>query len=300
VSTYRFIDVEKAYSPVRLLCRVLEVSRSAYYAWADAEPSSKAVDDATLLVHIKGVHRRSRGTYGRPRVVAELKAEGHDVGKRRVGRLMAEAGIQGTPKRKFKGSTTDSDHDERIADNLLNRNFTVDSSNAAWVGDITYLETAAGWVYLAVLIDLFSRKVVGWSLATHMRKELCLDALNQALTTREPPPGLIAHTDRGSQYASGDYQRALESAGAVPSMSRKGNCWDNAVSESFFGTLEQELVRQLEKPWADDEEARREVSAYIHGFFNQTRRHSTIGYQSPVDFEATHRQQEAAASKEAA
>ena len=199
MSRYRFIDGEKASNSVRWLCGVLEVSRSAYYAWTEAEPSSRAVDDATLLVHIKSIHRRSRGTYGRPRVVAELKAEGHDVGKRRVGRLMAEAGIQGTPKRKFKGSTTDSDHDERIADNLLNRNFKVDKPNVAWVGDITYLETDAGWVYLAVLIDLFSRKVVGWSLKTHMRTELCLEALNQALAVREPALGLIHHTDRGSE-----------------------------------------------------------------------------------------------------
>ena len=294
MSAYRFIDAEKAYTPVRLLCRVLEVSRSAYYAWTQAEPSSRSVDDATLLVHIKGIHRRSRGTYGSPRVLAELKAEGHDVGKRRVARLMAENGLQGTPKRKFKGTTTDSDHGDQIADNLLNRNFQVDKPNVAWVGDITYLQTAAGWVYLAVLIDLFSRKVVGWSLATHMRTELCLAALNQALGTRQPPDGLIHHTDRGSQYASGAYQTVLESAGAVPSMSRKGNCWDNAVSESFFGTLEQELVRQLEQPWATEEDARRDLSSYIHGWFNPSRRHSTIAYQSPVDFEEDYRQQEAA------
>jgi len=284
VSRYRFILAESATWSIRLLCRALQVARSAYYAWLEAEPSTQASDDLALAVHIKAIHRRSRGTYGSPRVLAELRAEGHLVGRRRVARIMREQGVSGTPKRRFKGSTTDSDHTDPIAPNLLNRDFTADRPNAVWVGDITYLRTARGWVYLAVLIDLHSRKVVGWALEEHMRKELCLQALSSAVAVRQPLPGLIHHTDRGSQYTSAAYQEALTDAGAVPSMSRKGDCWDNAVSESFFGTLEQELVGQSED-WTDAADARSDVSSYIHGFYNATRRHSTLGYQSPVDFE---------------
>lgn len=284
MSRYRFILAEKATWPVRLMCRVLKVARSAYYAWLETEPSERASDDLTLAVHIKAVHRRSRGTYGSPRVLAELRDEGHVVGRHRVARIMREQGLSGIPKRRFKGSTTDSDHADPIAPNLLKRNFATDRPNAVWVGDITYLRTVRGWVYLAVLIDLYSRKVVGWALDEHMRKELCLQALSSAIATRQPQPGLIHHTDRGSQYTSAAYQEALDAAGAVASMSRKGNCWDNAVSESFFGTLKQELVGQSEIP-ADADAARSQVSAYIHGYYNAARRHSTLGYQSPVDFE---------------
>jgi len=284
VSRYRFILTEKATWSVRLMCRVLQVARSAYYAWLEAEPSTRADDELTLAVHIKAIHRRSRGTYGSPRVLAELRAEGHVVGRHRVARIMREQGVSGTPKRRFKGSTTDSDHTDPIAPNLLKRDFSADRPNAVWVGDITYLQTVRGWVYLAVLIDLYSRKVVGWALEDHMRKELCLQALSSAVAVREPPRGLIHHTDRGSQYTSGAYREALDAAGAVASMSRKGDCWDNAVSESFFGTLEQELVGQSEV-WTDAIDARAAVSSYIHGFFNATRRHSTLGYRSPVNFE---------------
>jgi putative transposase len=287
VTTYRFIQAEKAIWPVRLLCRTLGVARSAYCDWERGRPSPQATENAVLAVHIKGIHRRSRGTYGSPRVYAELRAEGYLVGRHRIARLMRDLGLEGTPKRRFKGSTTDSDHDDNVAENLLQRDFTAERPNQAWVGDITYLRTAAGWVYLAVLIDLFSRKVVGWALAPHMQTELCLAALAQAVSTRDPDDGMLHHTDRGSQYTSDAYQRALHAAGGVPSMSRKGNCWDNAVAESFFGTLEQELVNQSEL-WADEDEARTAVSGYIHTFYNPVRRHSTVGQVSPVAFETAH------------
>lgn len=295
MSTYRFIDAEKATWPVRLLCRVLDVARSAYYDWAEAELCKRAQEDAVLSVHIRAIHRRGRGTYGSPRVHAELRAGGHTVGRHRVARLMRELDLTGNPKRRFKGCTTDSKHDHKVADNLLNRNFVADEPNRAWVGDITYLPTKLGWVYLAVIIDLFSRKVVGWALETHMQTDLCLAALNQARATRQPPPGLIHHSDRGSQYTSAAYQSALAASGLVPSMSRKGNCWDNAVAESFFGTLEQELG-QPPGLWADVHEARRAVSDYIHGFYNLQRRHSVLGYTSPVEFETRHRNTHLAAA----
>jgi transposase InsO family protein len=288
VSSYRFIEAEKVNWPVRLLCRTLGVARSAYYEWSAEQPSERDQQDAVLAVHIRAMHRRSRGTYGSPRIHADLVAEGHDVGRNRVARLMRDLGLSGTPKRRFKGCTTDSDHDDRVAENVLERDFTAERPNQAWVGDITYLPTNAGWVYLAVLIDLFSRKVVGWALASHMETELCLEALHRAVVTREPDRGLLHHTDRGSQYTSNAYQAALTSLGAVPSMSRKGNCWDNAVAESFFGTLEQELVNRSEA-WADEEECRAAVSDYIHAFYNAQRRHSTLGQHSPVEFEAMHR-----------
>ena len=287
MTAYRFIDTEKAIWSVRLICSALHVARSAYYAWKQGKKSARAKADLVLSVHVKAIHRRSRGTYGVPRVLADLRAEGHQVGPNRVARLMREQGLQGTPKRRFRPKTTDSDHDDRVAENLLDRQFTTTAPNQAWVGDITYLRTVAGWVYLAVLLDLFSRKVVGWSLQRHMQTDLCLEALRQAVVTRQPGSGLLHHTDRGSQYTSDAYQKALQAIGATPSMSRKGNCWDNAPAESFFGTLEQELVLQ-EDPWLDECAARTAVGDYIHGFYNQRRRHSTLGQVSPVEFEATH------------
>jgi len=289
VTAYRFIDAEKAIWSVRIICRALHVARSAYYDWKKARTTERAAADAALSVHIKAIHRRSRGTYGVPRVLVDLRAEGHQVGKERVARLMREQGLAGTPKRRYRPTTTDSDHDDRVAENLLDRKFTVVAPNKAWVGDITYLPTKAGWVYLAVLLDLFSRKVVGWSLQKHMQTELCLQALARAVATRQPGAGLLHHSDRGSQYTSDDYQAALAGFGATLSMSRKGNCWDNAVAESFFGTLEQELVLQQEEVWDNEVAARIAVGDYIHGFYNQRRRHSTLGQLSPIEFEAAHR-----------
>ena len=245
------------------------------------------VGNASLSVHVRAIHRRSRGTYGSPRIHAELKSEGHRVGRHRVARLMREMGLSGTPKRRFRVTTTRSKHTMPVAENVLQRDFHVDAPNRVWVGDITYLSTAAGFVVLSVLLDLYRRKVVGWSLAPHMHTERCMNALNQAKPTRSPAPGLLHHSDRGSQYTSGAYQGALAAISARPSMSRKGDCWDNAVAESFFGTLEQELVRSSPR-WADGEEARKAVGETIHSFYNAQRRHSSLGYLSPVDFELRH------------
>jgi transposase InsO family protein len=286
MSTYQFIDAEKANHSVRLMCRVLKVARSAFYTWLKAVRTPAA--DKVLRVHIRAIHRRSHGAYGRPRVTQALRNEGFDVGPKRVARIMKEEGLSGVPKRRFRGSTTKSDHDSPIAENILNRDFTASSPNEKWVGDITYLPTTTGWIYLAVLIDLYSRKVIGWAIDSHMRVELCLRALRQATGLRMPAAGLIHHSDRGSQYASIAYTDALDAISAVPSMSRKGNCWDNAVAESFFGTLEQELVQG--KVWSSLEAAKKSVSAYIHKFFNATRFHSSNGGRSPVDFEAEFRQ----------
>jgi transposase InsO family protein len=295
VATYRFIHAEEALGTwsVRRMCSALRVHRSGYYAWRDGPPSSHAAEDARLVVHIKAIHRRSRGTYGAPRVHAELVAEGHHVGRHRVARLMREQGLAGIPKKRFK-VTTDSDHDAPIAPNLLDRDFAASAPNRAWVGDITYLRTRHGWAYLAVLIDLHSRKVVGWSVADHMRTELVEDALQMAVATRAPEPGLVHHTDRGVQYASGAYQGRLAQLGAQVSMSRKGDCWDNAVAESFFGTLEQELVGQSDR-WEDADAVRTAVGDYIHCFYNAVRRHKTLGQRSPVEFEAQAREEALAA-----
>lgn len=287
---YRFIAAEKARGQwsVRRLCSTLKVARAGFYAWFGEQRRVRDEENARLTVHIRAIHRRSRETYGSPRITAQLRAEGWTVGRNRVARLMRCAGVVGIPTRRFRGSTTDSDHDLRIAPNLLERRFDVDLPNRVWVGDITYLPTAAGWVYLAVLIDLHSRKVVGWALDDHMRTSLVQRALAMAVRLRQPRPGLVHHTDRGSQYASKSYQEDLENLGAQPSMSRKGDCWDNAVAESFFGTLEQELVKR--RRWKALPDVRADVSDYIHAFFNTERRHSTLGQQSPADFEAGFRQ----------
>ena len=269
-----------------MLCRVLQVSRSAYYEWV-AGRTWKQKRDRMLEVHIRAAHRRSHGTYGSPRIRAELRALGLPVGRRSVARLMKRIGISGTPKKRFRGSTTDSDHQLQIAPNLLKRQFQVCQPNTAWVGDITYLPVQDGWVYLAVLIDLFSRKVVGWAVQETMETELCLKALRRAVTARGNVQGTIHHTDRGSQYASKAYRSSLARSGFVQSMSRKGNCWDNAVAESFFGTLEQELMP--EQPWRDVEAARAAVGRYIHHYYNLVRRHSTLGYISPISFETAHK-----------
>ena len=287
MTTYRFIEAEKANHTVRMICRVLRVSRAAYYAWRDAQEVVGVDADARLRVHVRGLHRASRGTYGSPRMTAALRKQGVVVNHKRVARIMREEGLQGAPRRRFRGSTTDSAHARPVAPNVLARDFSVTAPNVAWVGDITYLPVGGGWAYLAVLIDLYSRKVVGWALDEHMRTELCLAALDRAVVVRRPPVGLVHHSDRGSQYASAEYVEALQRVGIVQSMSRKGNCWDNAVAESFFGTLEQELGGRAR--WTSVSQARDEVGRWIHDFYNDTRLHSTIGFHSPVEYEALHR-----------
>lgn len=284
MSTYRFIRSEEAHHAVRLLCRVLEVSRSAYYAWRAGQSHARTRDEKLLLVHIRAIHRRHKERYGAPRVLAELRGQGFVVSRKKVARLMREQGLVGRPRRRFRGTTTDSAHDDPVAPNLLDRQFETDAPNQAVVGDITYLRTQHGWVYLAVLIDLYSRKVVGWAMDESMETALCLRAFQRMCATRGELTGAIHHSDRGVQYASRTYRQAIEEAGMRQSMSRKGNCWDNAVAESFFGTLEQELVP--ERPWRDLHEARQAVSSYIHRYYNAERRHSHNGQQSPCDYEA--------------
>jgi len=279
---FAFIDVEKALYPTAVLCQVLDVSRSGFYAWRRRRRSSRSKSDAQLAVEIRLAHKRSHGRYGSPRVHRELKARGHRVGKKRVERLMREDALQGRRKRRFR-RTTDSNHVMPIAPNVLERNFETSGPNKVWVTDVTYIATAAGWLYLAVLLDLFSRRVVGWAVSEYNDTALALSALQRALSARHPTPGLVHHSDRGSPYASEVYRTALRRHGLVASMSRKGDCWDNAVAESFFATLRAELV--------DDEHYETRAAAttslgdYIDGFYNTVRRHSSADYLSPIEFE---------------
>ncbi len=279
---FGFIQAERANFPIAVLCETCGVSRSGFYDWVDRAPSVREESDRALRAHIRAAHSRSRGTYGSPRVTAELRDQGHQVGQRRVARLMREAGLQGRPRRRWV-TTTDSDHQQPVAENLLDRNFEADAPNEVWAADLTYIPTAEGWLYLAVILDLHSRKVVGWAAASHMRKELCLEALDKALILRSPAPGFIHHSDRGSQYASNAYRDRLDKAGARCSMSRKGDCWDNAVVESFFGTLKQELIHT--QAWPTRRAARVAIGNYLHQFYNPVRRHSANGHISPNDQE---------------
>ena len=294
---FAFIAVEKASAPVAALCKVLEVSRSGYYAWERRVPSARSREDAKLRVHIAAIHERSRGVYGAPRVHAELRASGFRVSRKRVARLMSELGLESRRKRRFK-ATTDSRHTLPVAENVLDRKFEVDAPNVAWVTDITYVWTSEGWLYLAAILDLFSRRVVGFAMSERIDRQLALDALCAAVGRRLPNAGLVHHSDRGSQYASGDYQDALDEAGVVCSMSRKGNCWDNAVAESFFATLKTELVYL--RRFATRAEAREAIFEFIESFYNRERRHSTLGYLSPVAFERKFDQEKVGASKKAA
>lgn len=279
------IDAEKANFPVTLMCEQLDVTRGGYYAWKKRQRSERTQQDEVLKAAIKTSHERSRGTYGSPRIVDDLKEQGFEVGRRRVARLMREEGLTGTPVRPYK-RTTDSKHNDDVADNLLERDFAVDAPNKAWATDITYVRTWEGWMYLAVVIDLFSRRVVGWATAAHMRTELALDALSMALGRRVPDAGLLHHSDRGSQYTSGAYRDALQAEGIVCSMSKKGDCWDNAVVESFFATLKKELIHR--RPWATVTSARAAIADYIEFFYNSRRKHSTLGYLSPAAYERKH------------
>jgi len=282
---FALIDAERAVFPVVVMCALLSVSPSGYYAWRRRAPSKRAVEDAALSARIEDVHRKSRGTYGSPRVHAALATEGVRTSRKRVGRLMRHHGLEGRSPRRFR-RTTDSQHAHPIAENVLDRRFDVQAPNTAWAGDITYIWTSEGWLYLAVLLDLFSRRVVGWAMREDLDRQLCLDALQMALQARQPAPGLLHHTDRGSQYASGDYRRLLDTHGVVCSMSRKGDCWDNAVAESFFGTLKTELVDGAR--FKTRAEARTAVFEYIEVFYNRRRSHSRLAYRSPVDFELHH------------
>ncbi len=279
---YRFIEVEKASYPIALMCRILQVSRGGYYAWRTRPESARSRSDRTLLVAIRAAHKASRRTYGSPRMQRELLAQGHSVGRHRVARLMRLDGLRGRRRRRFR-TTTQSNHAHPVAANQLERQFAVETPNQAWVTDITYVWTLQGWLYLCVILDLYSRRVVGWAMSERINQALTLGALKMALAGRAPKPGLVHHSDRGSQYAAKLYRRLLKARGIECSMSRKGDCWDNAVAESFFATLKVELV--YETLFITRAQARQQIFEYIEVFYNRVRRHSYLGYVSPVDYE---------------
>lgn len=263
------------------MCRVLGVSRSGWYDWRSRRrPSPRELRDAELLKRIREIHSKSRGTYGSPRVHAQLAREGIAVSEERVARLMQADGLQGRVRRRFK-VTTNSRHAEPVAPNLLNRDFTAETSDSVWCADITAVWTASGWVYLAAILDIKTRMIMGWAMERHMRTELVEAALEAALAWREPAAKLVHHSDRGSQYASHSYRALLERHGIACSMSRKGSCYDNAVMESFFGTYKQELVFHVS--WAGLLDALGATHDYIEVFYNRQRLHSSIGYRTPAE-----------------
>jgi transposase InsO family protein len=289
---FAFIDAEKAHYAVAVLCSVLSVSRSGFYAWRGRPKSARAKADAQLAVELAAVHRRTRGRYGSPRIHAELRARGHRIGRKRIERVMRERGLRARHKRRFR-RTTESNHSFAIAPNVLQRDFQPASPNAAWVTDVTYIATDEGWLYLAAILDLFSRRVVGWAVSATNDTALALTALQDALEARRPPAGLIHHSDRGSPYASDEYRMALKHHGVVASMSRRGDCWDNAPAESFFATLRVELTDH--ERYASRAAATVSIGDYLDGFYNTVRRHSHLGYVSPIEFELKERIREIAA-----
>ncbi|MFN8161386.1 MAG: IS3 family transposase [Solirubrobacterales bacterium] len=284
VSVYRMISAERASFPVSIQCELLGVSRSGYYDWEGRGPSARALADAELTGLIREIHEGARGVYGAPRIHAELRmTHGIRVGRKRVERLMAEAGISGLIKRRRKG-TTIRVPGVRIADDLVRRDFQPPQPNLLWLADITYLRSWEGWLYLGAVQDAFSRSIVGWSMAEHMRAELVVDALEMGVSRRQPDAGLVHHSDQGSQYVSLGFGQAARNAGIAVSMGSKGDCYDNAVAESFFATLKKELVYR-HGPWRSRRELASALFDYIEVFYNRERRHSTLGYLSPSQFE---------------
>ncbi len=280
---FRFIEQHARTYPVRLMCRVLQVSPSGYYAWRSRPESRRALANRRLLQEVHRLHSQHQGRYGSPRMHAALRAEGYRVSRGRVERLMRRHGIRALARRRFRPTTTDRRHQLPIAPNLLQQKFTVSAPNRVWLADITYIPTAEGWLYLAAVLDLATRKVVGWAMRDHMRTELTLAALMMATQRQRPGPGLIHHSDRGSQYAAEAYARQLALMKAKPSMSRTGCCYDNAPMESFFHSLKVELVHQ--RHWATREEARRDLFGYIEAYYNRQRIHSALGYLTPEQAE---------------
>jgi len=280
---FQFIRVEKAKHDVALLCRTLEVSRQGFYAWLGRKPCQRKLTDEMLRRSIRREFADSGARYGAPRVQKALDAQGQCTSRKRVARLMRQDGLIARHRRRFI-HTTDSRHGFAVAPNLVNRNFAPDGPNRVWATDITYIRTMRGWFYLAVVLDLFSRKVVGWSMQPYMDRRLVLAALDMAIESRRPAPGtLMHHSDRGVQYACHEYRQALADAEIAVSMSRKGNCWDNAPVESFFSTLKHELVYRTS--FASHDAARAALFQYIEGFYNRRRLHSSLGYLSPVEYE---------------
>ena len=280
---YRFIEKHQSAYPVGRMCAALNVSRSGYYAWRKRQQQGPNRKNQALLEHIQRIHQQSRKTYGSPRVCAQLRAEGFEVNRKRIARLMRLKGLVGRRKQR-RGRTTDSNHQHPVAPNLLNRQFQAEAPNQKWVADITYIPTGQGWLYLAVVLDLYSRKIVGWSMSATMTADLVEDALRMALYERQPVVGLLHHSDRGSQYASEQIRELLDQNRITVSMSRRANCLDNSVMESFFSTLKCEWV--YFQDYQTRAEASRDVFDFIAGFYNRQRLHSTLGYRSPEQFEA--------------
>jgi putative transposase len=286
VTVFRFVEQEKATYPVQLLCRTLGVSPSGYYAWRDRGPSAHARTDAELAMAVREAHARGRGTYGSPRVQAELRDAGRHVSRKRVARLMREQGLAGLRPRRYV-TTTIADRAAEPAPDLVDRDFSAPGPDRLWVADITYLPTREGFCYLAAITDAWSRRVVGWSMATGLHTSLITAALDMALARRNPGPGLVHHSDRGSQYTSLAFGRRLREAGIAASMGSRGDCYDNAMAESFFATLEKDLIDRSD--WRTAAEARAAVFEYIEVFYNRIRRHSGIGHLSPATFEERYR-----------
>lgn len=273
----------QAVYPIATMCRLLGVSSSGYHAWVKRRPSRRSESDAALIAEIRVAHEASRGTYGAPRIHAELAAKGRHIGRKRVARLMSRTGLAGVSRRKFVVTTVKGDG--RQASDLVERDFSAAAPDLLWVADITYIPTWAGFLYLAVVLDAFSRRIVGWSMATTLARQLVLDALNMALATRRPR-GVIHHSDQGSQYTSIEFGQRCRKAGVRPSMGSVGDAYDNAMCESFFATLECELLARSR--FKTQAEARSVVFQFIEGFYNPRRRHSSIGYLSPIDYERRH------------
>ena len=288
--TFAWVEERRGEWPVVQLCSALGVSRSGYYAWRSREASAADTRRETLTEKVAEVHTRTKGRYGSPRTHAELVAQGTPCCENTVARVMREAGIAAKTRRKFR-QTTDSNHPHPVAENVLDRDFDPAEPNASWVADVTYIPTGEGWVYLAVVVDLFSRMVVGWSMAATMTSRLVVDALEMAVAGRlkgSSSSALVAHSDRGSQYASEHYRRRLEEERITCSMSRRGNCWDNAPMESFFASLKKELVH--DEDYATRGAATASIFEYIETFYNRVRRHSSLGYVAPAEYEQTHNQ----------
>ena len=280
---YRVIQAHDRRDPLRLMCRALGVSPAGYDAWRARPASARAAANRELLTEIRLLPRDSRQTYGSPRLWQALVRQGRQVGQHRVARLIRHAGLRAKTVKTWR-ATTRSAHPFPVASNQLNRQFTVAAPNQVWAGDITYIWTAEGWLYLAVLLDLYSRAVIGWAMGARLTGELTQQVLQMALHRRTPKPGFLHHSDRGSQYAATAYQQQLTAAGITGSMARRGNCWDNACVESFFSTLKRELI--YHRQYRTRAEASQEIFEYIEVFYNRQRCHSTLGYQSPAEFEA--------------
>ena len=283
---YAFIETERANHRISRMCRTLKVSKSGFYGWRDREPSARAQADAILLEKIARIHRDSRETYGAPRIHFELRGLGVRCSRKRVARLMRQASLFGCGGRRRKARTTlrsRSEHTPPPAPDLVKRNFTPEAPDRLWVADITYVRTWEGWLYLSFVLDTYSRKVVGWSMANHLRAELVLDALNMAIYTRRPSPGLIHHSDRGSQYTSVEFGRRLKEAGLLPSMGSVADAYDNSMAEIFVSTLKRELIHR--HSWPNRQTARTAIFEYIEGFYNTRRRHSALGHLSPSEYE---------------